>query len=294
MSDESGNHELVDLEEELPEALLNVHDVLFYYTSRTQTQPVQLRIGEAIAALRDTDFTPARPTYVIVHGWHNSNTSLLNTLVSQAVLSHEDYNILVTDWSSAASSLYTIARVAVPTVGLAVSTLIVELAIDSSLLTLVGHSLGAHSCGIAGSALNPARLIALDPALPLFELTGVEGRLDVEDAEFVEVIHTCGGTLGWLGQLGDVDFYPGRGGRGQPGCGEDLLCACAHARAYVYYAESLRTGGFTATECDTYEGYVDGTCGDNARGFMGGIELDLKANGTYFLHVNNREPYSLG
>lgn len=61
----------------------------------------------------------------------------------------------------------------------------------------------------------------LDPAAPGFDST-TTGRLDVSDAEFVDVIHTCIGYLGWFDALGTVDFYPNGGYPTQPGCGVDI------------------------------------------------------------------------
>lgn len=86
---------------------------------------------------------------------------------------------------------------------------------------LIGHSLGAHAAGFAGSftSARVSRISGLDPALPGFEITaGPELRLDPTDAEFVDVIHTCGGVLGFYEPLGHVDFYPNGGVPSQPGC----------------------------------------------------------------------------
>ena len=62
--------------------------------------------------------------------------------------------------------------------------------------------------------------LGLDPALPLFTLGNKDARLDKHDARHVEVIHTCGGYLGFASPLGHIDFYP-NGGTRQPGCGFD-------------------------------------------------------------------------
>lgn len=64
-----------------------------------------------------------------------------------------------------------------------------------------------------------ARVTGLDPALPGFHLLALPtGRLDPTDADFVDVIHSCGGVLGFLQPLGHADFYPNAGVAVQPGC----------------------------------------------------------------------------
>ena len=62
----------------------------------------------------------------------------------------------------------------------------------------------------------------LDPAGPLFENYDPRARLDPEDADLVDVIHSNGekiymGGLGAWDPMGDIDFYP-NGGRMQKGC----------------------------------------------------------------------------
>jgi hypothetical protein len=82
--------------------------------------------------------------------------------------------------------------------------------------------LGAHVAGNTGEHLRSGRLgrvTGLDPALPGFHLlTNDKGRLDSTDALFVDIIHSCGGVLGFLQPLGHVDFYPNAGVAIQPGC----------------------------------------------------------------------------
>lgn len=58
----------------------------------------------------------------------------------------------------------------------------------------------------------------MDPASPGFECIPIQkDRLNKEDAEFVDVIHTAGGTLGFLDSMGHVDFFPNGGIAPQPG-----------------------------------------------------------------------------
>ena len=72
----------------------------------------------------------------------------------------------------------------------------------------IGHSLGAHICGFSGQTLKTIshivlnRISGLDPAGPMFAVDvpypfnwlniAPEARLNKDDAEFVDVIHTDG------------------------------------------------------------------------------------------------------
>lgn len=75
----------------------------------------------------------------------------------------------------------------------------------------IGHSLGAHICGIAGKRLTQGRfntIAGLDPAGPLFTLGNPATRLDSGDAEYVEVVHTDTRSFGIADPIGHSDFYP--------------------------------------------------------------------------------------
>ncbi|KAJ8934543.1 hypothetical protein NQ314_013284 [Rhamnusium bicolor] len=96
-------------------------------------------------------------------------------------------------------------------------------------ILLVGHSLGGQITGFVGkniyklSGKKLPRIIALDPAGPLFSQRPDDKRLNKNDANIVEVIHTDGGTFGFKDSCGTIDFFP-NGGRSQPGCKRiDLL-----------------------------------------------------------------------
>lgn len=52
------------------------------------------------------------------------------------------------------------------------------------------------------------KIVGLDPASPLFKYNDVNGRLAKTDASYVEVIHTCAGTLGLTEPIGMASFYP--------------------------------------------------------------------------------------
>ncbi|KAF7275499.1 hypothetical protein GWI33_011657 [Rhynchophorus ferrugineus] len=66
----------------------------------------------------------------------------------------------------------------------------------------VGLDLRLMPCGICGG----------QPSIPADE------RLDKDDAEIVDVIHTDAGFYGYENPIGTLDIYVNRGKRIQPGC----------------------------------------------------------------------------
>lgn len=91
-------------------------------------------------------------------------------------------------------------------------------------INLIGHSLGAHVSGFAGKRVinqtndSVAKLIALDPAGPLFRGKEEDSRLSKNDAKRVFVLHTDGGKFGYEDTFGAADFFPNGGTAIQPGC----------------------------------------------------------------------------
>ncbi|GFT07446.1 pancreatic triacylglycerol lipase [Nephila pilipes] len=154
--------------------------------------------------------------------------------------------------------------------------------IPLSSMHVIGHSLGAHVAGYAGQRLNKlGRITGLDPAEPYFQYTLEDVRLDPGDANFVDVIHTDGGSfitggLGMIQDCGHVDFYP-NGGKRQPGCNQNVVGAiekegdllygirrfigCNHIRAYEFFSESINSDcPFYGYVCDTYDNFSTGKC----------------------------------
>eukprot|EP00092_Neocalanus_flemingeri_P014018 GFUD01015123.1.p1 GENE.GFUD01015123.1~~GFUD01015123.1.p1 ORF type:complete len:473 (-),score=104.59 GFUD01015123.1:73-1491(-) len=132
----------------------------------------------------------------------------------------------------------------------------------------IGHSLGAHICGFAGQTLQTishialTRISGLDPAGPMFAVDvpypfnwldiSPRARLNKDDADFVDVIHTDGKArmfwsivpqYGSMTQMGHVDFFPGAGldfGWNQPGCWRvEDISSCSHSRSHQLYLFSV-------------------------------------------------------
>lgn len=160
-----------------------------------------------------------------------------------AYVNHGSYNIFVVDWGALCrapcyvASVYNLKPVAKC---LAQSfTFLRNSGMPVQKTTCVGHSLGAHICGLMANYLEfrIERIIGesdvdrfderrfwlfclyclgLDPARPLIK-PGIGNRLDSGDAKSVQVMHTNAGYYGEGGRVGHVDFCV-NGGKRQPYC----------------------------------------------------------------------------
>ncbi|XP_017755945.1 PREDICTED: pancreatic lipase-related protein 2-like [Eufriesea mexicana] len=277
--------------------------------------------------LQNSNFNPSRQTKLITHGWKSSAMSagLLN--IKEEYLKHNDYNVIMVDWQPLAASTFYLGpmrnteRVGRTTAEF-INFLVAETGLKTKNIHFLGHSLGAHVAGNTGSSISSGllgRITGLDPALPGFHLlTSDKTRLDPTDAIFVDIIHSCGGILGYLQPLGSADFYPNAGTAIQPGCccipeviGNMLfiylVCvyvymfiyaffpveACSHGRASIYFTESIGSQtGFVASKCDTWDQFLQGSCNDSEATLMGEY-VDRTAKGTYFLRTRSNPPYAI-
>lgn len=168
------------------------------------------------------------PIVFIIHGWLEKREKDWYEDLKNAFLSRNDsYYVVQVDWSDPAHQLYTISSWNTKDVGNFIGELISGLHKDHAVplenFLVVGHSLGGQIAGFVGKKVIELtgkklhRIVALDPAGPLFVSRPEEERLNKNDAEVVHVIHTDGGTFGFEEPCGTLDFFP-NGGSAQPGC----------------------------------------------------------------------------
>ncbi|GFR59884.1 pancreatic lipase-related protein 2, partial [Elysia marginata] len=179
--------------------------VKFRFFDRDHKQkPVNMQSGKK--KVLKSFFKADRGTVTITHGFNDKGSSPWAIRMKDALLKTADLNVIIVDWEYAASGANYYQPVAnTRAVGAMLARLILDLQKfkDAQLkdFHLVGHSLGAHVCGIAGKEIERltgnkiGRITGLDPAGPSFEDTAPTVRLDKSDADFVSVIHTDGEPL---------------------------------------------------------------------------------------------------
>ncbi|PSN33799.1 hypothetical protein C0J52_19494 [Blattella germanica] len=143
------------------------------------------------------------------------------------------------------------------------------------------------------------RICRLDPALPLFATLNDKWKLDAEDADFVDAVHTNAGVFGKVEALGNVDFFM-NGGSIQPACaGHRNVPLCSHLLAPVYFAESINTDiGFWGAPCPSIWYLLMGWCADKdiseERKILMGEHCDTGNRGIFYLDTSDTPPYALG
>lgn len=258
---------------------------------------------------------PTKKVILLVHGWI-SNPDRFFPETTDAYLQRYDCNVIIVNWSKLAKQLYTVSVCYVPKVAQIVANFLCqidgEFGISPNTVHLVGHSLGGQMSGFIGQhvrttcAAKIGRITAMDPAGPFFQGLPTDQRLDKSDADFVDVIHTNEGVLGYWGNCGNADFHVNCGTI-QTGCPQfgltlatiqDLplsVVACNHMRSVDYMTESINSVNFEARSC----GNCPLPCIPNLLKSESGIVMGEDcstdtATGGYLLVTGITSPYALG
>ncbi|XP_035433553.2 phospholipase A1-like [Spodoptera frugiperda] len=194
--------------------------------------------------LRQSGWDPAHENILLIHGYAGGDDTLPIVVLRDAYLRRGGYNVFMLDWGALCQPPCYVAAVHnLRPVARCVAEALAALrraGLRTDNLTCVGHSLGAHLCGIIANYLTFRlnRIIGLDPARPLIR-SAPALRLDPGDARAVHVLHTNAGRYGEGARLGHADFCL-NGGRSQPYC-EDTPneALCSHIWSICYQAESL-------------------------------------------------------
>ena len=229
----------------------------------------------------------------------------------------EDLYVLTVDWGKQFTN-YTAAAASTIYVGVATERVVKQLSPDY--IHCIGHSLGAHTCGFLGKAIQNDtsyakksldRITALDPANDLFFVESdfsrtiivkidvpPSERLDRTDACKVDVIHTDSGWHGFgaTRSLGDADFYIGTElgllGEFQQGCSYFRKLSstpwCHHSRGHELMRQSVVSPAlcWAQLRCHTQTVHrgclVSESCQDDQGSLNGSCVLETPAQFGYW------------
>ncbi|XP_061185463.1 inactive pancreatic lipase-related protein 1-like [Saccostrea echinata] len=291
----------------LPKSPGKIQPRFYLFTRENQNLGKELHPDNQ-ATVFSSNFDPAKKTVFIIHGFSASSTDYRLVDMKEAFLTKFNYNIIMVDWSPGANNVCYLQAAANTRVVGAVTARLLRTLRDEHFLSytdvhMVGHSLGAHTCGYVGRRERGiSRITGLDPAGPFFEDSESPVRLDPSDAMFVDAIHTDGRKyfgLGIIRPVGHVDFYPNNG-KHQPACKSGKLTvikklvsgqleslskviACSHMRSILLFTESIRSAcRFKACKrCSS--------CEDKCTSM--GQNVNDKARGRYYLTTNSASPF---
>ncbi|XP_071750113.1 lipase member I [Lepeophtheirus salmonis] len=238
------------------------------YTRNNLETPQIFKYDEA-QKLNESNFNAAKLTRTLVHGYKTSCDHEWAVGMRQALLNESDINVFCANWENGASPLLYDQAVA--------NTHIVGLMI--------------------AKFFNDVRL---DPAGPAFSGKETKFRLDKDDADFVDVIHTNGFGLGIYHSSGHVDFYA-NGGEKQPKCKSvELLiyflggAPCSHDRAPMLYTETIRNKGckMNGFPCKKgWEAFLMGECHETSETFPFGLNTPRNARGLLYFTTRDEAQY---
>nr|XP_023029989.1 pancreatic triacylglycerol lipase-like [Leptinotarsa decemlineata] len=269
----------------LPRAVINTRFIL--YTRLNPSDGQLIRANNQ--SIEKSNLDIKKKTKFIIHGFIDTPLSNWVRDMRDELLKSQDVNVIVVDWAGGSLPLYTQATANTRLVGLEIAYLINYLVknyeVDARDIHIIGHSLGAHTAGYAGSLVQGlGRITGLDPAEPYFQGMPPQVRLDPSDAELVDVIHTDGKGIIFLGYgmsqpCGHLDFYP-NDGKEQPGCditqtplvpltlirdgleeASRVLVACNHVRAIKLFIDSINANcPYIGHTCSSYNQFKEGRC----------------------------------
>lgn len=106
--------------------------------------------------MQNKNFNGKSSTILFISGWTQSPDAEASQLLIKAYLKRGDYNILVLDWSDYSVGLYSAVMIRMSKISRIYGRVLLRLfdkGLDSKSLHCIGHSFGAHSCGIIGREL---------------------------------------------------------------------------------------------------------------------------------------------
>ncbi|KAG5879924.1 hypothetical protein JTB14_014396, partial [Gonioctena quinquepunctata] len=294
-------HATVDMRETQDERVLPDHVSYFLYTSEHSENDTRFDKSD----LDPLVLTKKGKIVFIIHGWNsNREVDWVNDLKNALLTTNKNYSVVEVDWREPADELYHVAALNTIDVAGYIGDIILDLTeiygVNLNDLLIIGHSLGGQIAGFIGKYIKIetgkrlSRIIALDPAGPLFEDRPEYIRLNRFDAKVVQVVHTDINALGFEYSCGTIDFYA-NGGHSQPGCKRINLrdirnvidqVTCNHYRASQYFVEAINNPKAMLAKRCTIRSEM---CEEDVQVNLGNLTTTEKGN---FFFETNDVPYS--
>ncbi|XP_050338952.1 lipase member H-A isoform X1 [Bactrocera neohumeralis] len=215
------------------------------YSPKSSRHGIALNIHNPLTLFKG-DFNPHRETAFIVHGFNGTAVDVHLQFLKDAYLSR-DFNVITVDWRPLTRYpcyLHALINTRLTAQCTAqVYSFLTHHGAAREKITCIGHSLGAHICGMISNHLSikQHRIIGLDPARPLIERKKNHiFRLSIDDASVIQVIHTNAGFLGQEENIGHLNYCI-NGGRFQPFCKGNPIrrSRCSHFLSICFLASAM-------------------------------------------------------
>lgn len=306
----------------LPMSPSFINTQFYLFTDFHQRTPTTLSEDD-LNSSRRTNFRPELDTVIISHGFLQNGRVDWMVHMAMEMLKRKPQNVILVDWGNGSGFPYNQATANTRVVGAEIAVLVSSLnrvlGTTNSQYHLIGHSLGAHVAGYAGSRLpGLGRITGLDPAQPNYQNFDDQVRLDQGDAVFVDAIHTDGSdydTISGYGMMlpvGHMDFYP-NGGSNQPGCPRQSfmniiteeyedgtyetgnIISCSHSRSIFLFTESINSPcAFRSFQCSNTRDFMAGNCfncGGLPCPMIGYDAIRYRARGKFYLATRSGTPF---
>lgn len=207
----------------------------FYGADLSDTQSIDLSNAATFSQLTTPYYDPARPNVIFIQGMEPADSSGTRDIMMTAYLTarRAEFNIIYLDWGQYSQTINFISVVgALNPVTATANQILAQMKAQGFDLTkthVIGFSFGVIIAGGIGRywrtqqpSIKLRRITALDPPEfyltmgAAFALAGVT-KLSINDANFVDVIHTNTAQLGDGFTYGKANFWP-NSGYIQPAC----------------------------------------------------------------------------
>ncbi|XP_055308493.1 phospholipase A1 member A-like isoform X2 [Sitodiplosis mosellana] len=179
---------------------------------------------------------------IFIHGYAAGDGSPPTLIMQEAFIQSGEYNFFMIDYGPVSRAPCYVSLVQnIKYVSNCVASYLknfMNSGMQKQSITCIGHSIGAHGCGLLRRYLGfrLKKIIGLDAALPLISDTD---RLSWRDATFVQTIQTNAGYYGDIGSIGHLDVCINNGNM-QPFCqNSQNPNLCSHLYAMCFVAQSL-------------------------------------------------------